>query len=161
MYIYIYIDSAWNNSGTCQTSRIPHQNEPSTCVASQIVPRNDPGAVPRHTSCPRTILELFHVTHPVLERSWYQFHVAGATQRTCNAPGRSNCYFWSHAMLLQRSRTLQLLLLGSRNAPAPVLDAASAACGATQRYCTALGRCNCCFNSFRDPRSRSGPSRLL
>ena len=109
-------------------------------------------------------------------------------QRSCNAPGRCNCCFpglscrhcnccfmWRlSATLLQRSQTLQLLLLGLCNAPATLLDAATAAswslqrsCNAPrtlqrnapatlpdaataassplQRSCNAPGRCNCCF----------------
>ena len=46
--------------------------------------------------------------------------------RSSNAPGRCNFCFWGHAALLQRSRTLQPLLLGLRNAPAWLLDAATA-----------------------------------
>ena len=70
---------------------------------------------------------------------------SGATQSSCNAPGRCNWCFWGHAILLQRSQTLQLLLLWSRDAPATISDAASAVSMATRRSCKAAGRCNCCF----------------
>ena len=56
-----------------------------------------------------------------------------AAERSCNAPRRCNCCFRGHATLLQRSQTLQLLLLGPCNAPALLLDAATAA--STQRCC--------------------------
>ena len=49
----------------------------------------------------------------------------GAKQRSCNSPRRCNCCLQGHATLLQRSRTLQLLLPEPRNAAA-LLDAATA-----------------------------------
>ena len=76
---------------------------PGTCLTSQMLPQKDPGPAPRRKSCPETILDVFHVTNPASDRSWYLFHVAGATQCSCNASGRCNCCFWGHAALLQRS----------------------------------------------------------
>ena len=47
---------------------------------------------------------------------------------------------WGHATLLQHSWTLQ-----RREAPATLPDAATAASGATQRFCNVPGRCKCCL----------------
>ena len=88
----------------------------------------------------------------------------------------------SHATILQRSWTLQLLPLGPRNVPATLLDAATAASGstqrscnatrlqgagnaaasgATQRCCNASGRCNCCFQGHATLLQRSWTLQLL
>ena len=42
---------------------------------------------------------------------------AGATERSCNAPGRCFCCCCSHKTLPQRSQTMFLLLLEPQNAP--------------------------------------------
>ena len=42
---------------------------------------------------------------------------SGAMQRCNNASGRCNCCFWGYIALLQRFRTLQLLILSPRHAP--------------------------------------------
>ena len=76
---------------------------------------------------------------------------SGATQGSCNAPGRCNCCFWGHAALQQRPWTLQLLLLGPRNAAATLQDAATAAYGATRRSCKAPRRRNGYFPRRRKP----------
>ena len=93
-------------------------------------------------------------------------NVPGPCNSPCNASGRCNCCFRSHRTLLQRFRTLQLLLPEQQNAPVTLLDAATAAperqnapatlpdaatatAGATERSCNASGRCNCCCRSHR------------
>ena len=68
-----------------------------------------------------------------------------ATECSCNSPGHCNCCFYGHRTFRQRSRALQLLRLRPQNAPATLLDAATAASEATERSCNARGRCNCCF----------------
>ena len=75
---------------------------------------------------------------------------SGATQRCCNASGRCNCCFWGHAALLQRSWTLQLLLLGPRNAPPALPEAVAAASGLGTRNAPAT----------LPQRSRNAPATL-
>ena len=51
--------------------------------------------------------------------------VSRPLQRSWNASGHCNCCSLGHEVLLQRSRTLQLLLMGPRSAPSTLLDAAT------------------------------------
>ena len=73
----------------------------------------------------------------------------GATGRSCNAAGHCNRCCWSHRTLLQRCRTLQLLLPEPQDAPATLQDTATAAARATGRPCNTAGRCNCWCRSHR------------
>ena len=88
-------------------------------------------------------------------------NVPGPCNGPCNASGRCNCCFRSHRTLLQRFRTLQLLLPEQQNAPVTLLDAATAASGATERSCDASGRCNCCCRSNRTLLQRFQTLQLL
>ena len=91
---------------------------------------------------------------------WRPNYIPG-TQRSCNAPGRCNCGFQSHATLQQRSWALQRLLPEPICAPATLLDAATAASRATHRSCNAPGRCNCCFQGHAALQQRSQTLQLL
>ena len=82
-------------------------------------------------------------------------------QRSCNAPGCCNCCFLATATLLQRSRTLQLLLPGHCNAPATLPDTATAASWPLQRSCNAPRCCNCCFLATATLLQRSQTLQLL
>ena len=83
------------------------------------------------------------------------------TQRACNALGRCNCGFQGRAALLQRSQTLQVLILGPRSSPATLPDAATAASRATHRSSNAHGRCSCSFQGHAALQQRSQALQLL
>ena len=99
-----------------------------------------------------------NVINPAPERSWYLFNVIDHSPErswylsnvTNPLPGRT-WYLFATATNPQAKRTLDANnhalapSLGPRNVLATLLDAVSAASGATQRSCNAPSRCNCYF----------------
>ena len=126
--------------------------------------------LPGLCNAPATFLDAATAASWPLQRSCnapgrLQLLLPGPLQRSCNAPRRCNCLCNAPAtlpdsataasrplqrsatqqLLLQRTRTLQLLLHGLSDAPATLLDAATAASSPLQRSRNAPGHCNCCF----------------
>ena len=86
------------------------------------------------------LLNLYYVRHPSRVRAVIDPCHAPRRCNCCfsghatllNAPGRCYCCFQGRVTQLQRSQTLQLLLLGPRSASATLPHAATAASGSTQ-----------------------------
>ena len=107
-----------------------------------------------------------HVTlHPLIASlaSWTLKNAASwPLQRSCDAPGRCNCCFLASATgSMRRSWCVHLLLPAICNAPATLMDAATAASWPLQRSCNAPGRCNCCFLASATLLQRSRTLQLL
>ena len=131
IYIYIYI--------IMFRSRVPW----GSGVLRRLLPL-------QHLLAPATFLA------PVTARACYCLRLLLPVPTTACA-----CCFRGHAMLLQRSRTLQLLLLVPRNASATLPDAATAASWPLQRSCNTPRRCNCCFWGRAPLLQRSWTLQLL